>query len=76
MVIRSGGRPVPKAIVEDAARIAAWYSKSKTSGTVAVHVVERRYVRKGRKAPAGTVKLDRAETVFVEPGIPNHWTQD
>lgn len=76
VVIRSGGRPVPKAIVEDAARIAAWYSKSRTSGTVAVHVVERRYVRKGRKAPAGTVKLDRAETVFVEPGIPEGWVQD
>ena len=76
VVIRSGGREVPKTIVEDAARIAAWCSKSKTSGTVAVHVTERRYVRKGRKAPAGTVKLDRAETVFVEPGIPERWVQD
>ena len=75
-MIRSAGKAVPKSIVEDAARIAAWYSKSKTSGTVAVHVTERRYVRKGRKAPAGTVKLDRAETVFVEPGIPEHWVQD
>jgi hypothetical protein len=76
VVIRSAGKSVPKAIVEDAARIAAHYSKSKTSGTVAVHVTERRYVRKGRKAPAGTVKLDRAETVFVEPGIPERWVQD
>jgi hypothetical protein len=76
VIVRSAGRTVPKAIVEGAARIAAWYSKSRTSGTVAVHVVERRYVRKGRKAPAGTVKLDRAETVFVEPGIPEGWRQD
>ena len=68
---------MPRAIVEDAARIAAHYSKSKTSGTVAVHVVERHaYVRKARKSPPGTVKLERAETVFVEPGIPPRWVQD
>ena len=76
VIIRSAGRPVPKAIIDDAARIAAQYSKSKTSGTVAVHVTERRYVRKPRKAPAGTVKLDRAETLFVEPGIPDRWTPE
>ena len=76
VVIRNGGRPVPRDIVEDAARIAAQYSKSKTSSTVAVHVVERRYVRKVRKAPAGTVKLDRAETLFVEPGIPDRWSKE
>jgi len=76
VVIRNAGRPVPPDIIDDAARIAAHYSKSKTSSTVAVHVVERRYVRKPRKAPAGTVKLDRAKTVFVEPGIPERWTAD
>lgn len=76
VVIRNAGRPVPKDILEDAARIAAWYSKARTSSTVAVHVVERRYVRKPRKAPAGTVKLERAETVFVSPGIPERWGQD
>jgi hypothetical protein len=43
---------------------------------VAVHVTERRYVRKGRKMPPGTVKFDRAETVFVEPRIPEGWAQD
>jgi hypothetical protein len=76
VVIRSAGRPVPKDILEDAARIAAQYSKSKTSSTVAVHAVERRYVRKPRKAPAGTVKLERAQTLFVEPGIPERWSQE
>lgn len=76
VVIHSAGRHVPKDVIEDAARIAAWYSKARTSSVVAVHVVERRYVRKPRKAPPGTVKLDRAETLFVEPGIPGRWIQD
>ena len=76
VVIRNAGRPVPKDILEDAARIAAQYSKSKTSSTAAVHAVERRYVRKPRKAPAGTVKLERARTLFVEPGIPDRWSQE
>lgn len=76
VVIRNAGRPVPKDILEDAARIAAQYSKSKTSSTVAVHAVERRYVRKSRKAPPGTVKLERAQTLFVEPGIPERWSQE
>ena len=76
VVIRSAGRPVPRQVIEEAACIAAHYSKAKTSGTVAVHVTERRYVRKGRKMPPGTVKFDRAETVFVEPRIPEGWAQD
>jgi hypothetical protein len=76
VVIRNAGRPVPKDILEDAARIAAQYSKSRTSSTVAVHAVERRYVRKPRKAPPGTVKLERAQTLFVEPGIPDRWSKE
>jgi hypothetical protein len=41
-----------------------------------VHAVERRYVRKPRKAPPGTVKLERAQTLFVEPGIPDRWSKE
>lgn len=71
VILRSGGRDVPRAIVESAARLAAHYSRAKTSATVPVLVVERRYVRKPRKAAPGEVIADRAKTVFVEPGIPD-----
>jgi len=70
VIVRSGGKPVPRAIVESAARLAAHFSRSKTSATVPVLVVERRHVRKPRKAAPGEVIADRAKTVFVEPGIP------
>lgn len=76
VIVRSAGRPVPADILEDAARIAAHFSKSRTSSTVAVHVAERRHVRKARKAPPGTVKLDQAKTLFVSPVIPERWRRD
>lgn len=70
VVIRCAGKTVPKDVIEDAARVAAFYSKSKTSATVPVLLVERRYVRKPRKSPPGTVTVERAKTLFVEPGVP------
>jgi predicted ribosome quality control (RQC) complex YloA/Tae2 family protein len=72
-VLRSGGRPVPRRILEEAARIAAHYSKSRTSSTVPVVFTQRRYVRKPRHAPAGEVRVERGQTIFVEPGIPSRW---
>jgi predicted ribosome quality control (RQC) complex YloA/Tae2 family protein len=56
--------------IEEAASIAAYYSKARTSGLVPVSYTERRYVRKPRKAPAGTVIVERVKTVMVEPRKP------
>ncbi|MGD8278773.1 MAG: NFACT RNA binding domain-containing protein, partial [Gemmatimonadota bacterium] len=57
----------PEADVRDAAGLAALYSRARTSGTVAVDWTRRKYVRKPRKAPPGTVLLERGKTLFVEP---------
>jgi predicted ribosome quality control (RQC) complex YloA/Tae2 family protein len=65
-----GGVPSKKDI-EEAASIAAYYSKARTSGLVPVSYTERRYVRKPRKAPAGTVVVERVKTVMVEPRKPD-----
>lgn len=70
VILRTGGKPVPRAVIEAAARLAAHFSRAKTSATVPVLVVERRHVRKPRKAAPGEVVADRAKTVFVEPGVP------
>lgn len=72
VIVRSGGKDVPRAIVEAAGRLAAHYSRAKTSATVPVLVVERRYVRKPRKAAPGEVVTERAKTIFVEPGVPKN----
>jgi len=71
-VLRLRGRTdsPPKQIIEQAASIAAWYSKARTSGLAPVIVVERKYVRKPRKALPGTVVVEREKVILVEPGLP------
>ena len=57
----------PQRDLAEAAVLAALHSKSRTSGTVPVDWTRRKYVRKPRKAKPGSVIVDRAKTVFVEP---------
>ena len=57
----------PARDLEEAAALAALHSGARHSGVVPVDWTRRRYVRKPRKAPAGTVVPERVKTVFVEP---------
>ena len=57
----------PARDLEQAANLAALHSKARTSGSVPVDWTRRKYVRKPRKAPPGSVQLDRAKTLFVAP---------
>lgn len=57
----------PERDLLEAATLAAWFSKARSSQVVAIDWTRRRYVRKPRRAPPGTVTLERAKTVFVEP---------
>jgi predicted ribosome quality control (RQC) complex YloA/Tae2 family protein len=68
VVLRWNGKETPPARdLEQAAILAALHSKARTSGSVPVDWTTRKYVRKPRKAPPGSVLLDRAKTLFVEP---------
>ena len=59
-----------KAALEAAAAIAAYHSKAREGGTVAVSGTRARHVTKARGEPVGTVNI-RKETVFkVRPAIP------
>jgi predicted ribosome quality control (RQC) complex YloA/Tae2 family protein len=59
--------PPPQRDLGEAAILAALNSGARTSGTVPVDWTRRKYVRKPRKAPPGTVIPDRVQTLFVEP---------
>ncbi len=59
-----------RATIEKAAAIAAFYSKGRTSEVVPVAYTERRYVRKPKGAPPGTVNLTREKVIFVAPSLP------
>ncbi len=60
-------RQPPRSVIKQAAEIAAAYSKAKHSSTVPVIYTEARYVQRIRKAPVGTVKVQRENVIFVEP---------
>jgi predicted ribosome quality control (RQC) complex YloA/Tae2 family protein len=57
----------PARDINEAAVLAALFSRARTAGTVPVDWTRRKYVRKPRKAPPGKVAIERARTVFVEP---------
>ncbi len=65
----AAGNPSRRAI-EETASIAAYYSKMKKARMVPVAYCERKYVRKPKGAPAGTVSLQREKVLFVEPELP------
>jgi predicted ribosome quality control (RQC) complex YloA/Tae2 family protein len=53
--------------IMEAATLAAIHSGARTSRTVPVDYTRRKYVRKPRRSPPGTVMIERAKTIFVEP---------
>ncbi len=61
---------VDKDVLTLSAQVAAYFSKAKHAGLVPVVYTEARFVRKPRKAPAGTVSIEREKTIMVRPIAP------
>lgn len=68
--VRSARGEPGRAAREQAAAIAAHYSSLKTSRIAPVAMTLRKYVRKPKGAPPGTVTIEREEVLFVTPGLP------
>lgn len=66
----TGKGEISKRAVQQAASIAAYYSKLKNSRLVPVAMTERKYVRKPKGAPIGTVTIEREKVLMVEPCLP------
>jgi predicted ribosome quality control (RQC) complex YloA/Tae2 family protein len=72
VILRIGtgkGEPGKRAL-QQAASIAAYYSKMKTARLVPVAVTRRKYVHKPKGAAAGSVVLQREDVLMVEPILP------
>lgn len=61
------GGEVPRAVVEKAAQLAAWYSKARGAPRVEVHVCRVSDVSKPKGAPRGQVQIKKFTRVKVEP---------
>lgn len=60
----------PKDILETAAEITAYYSKSRKGTFVPVAYALKKYVRKPKGAGPGSVLMEREEVIMVEPRLP------
>jgi predicted ribosome quality control (RQC) complex YloA/Tae2 family protein len=61
------GKKFPKDVIERAAQLAAYHSKRKTDSLCPVIVTPRKFVRKRKGDPAGSVIVAREEVILVEP---------
>jgi predicted ribosome quality control (RQC) complex YloA/Tae2 family protein len=66
---RPGDDP-DRATLKRAAAIAAYHSKARTAGVVAVSCTRARYVTKPRDAPPGTVNIRKELVLKVRPQAP------
>ncbi|HXG24243.1 MAG TPA: NFACT RNA binding domain-containing protein [Chthonomonadales bacterium] len=68
-VIRTGNRPerVPPSVIRRAALLTAQHSPAKHSSLVQVDYTLRKYVRRPRGAPSGTVLYQHQKTIYVSP---------
>jgi predicted ribosome quality control (RQC) complex YloA/Tae2 family protein len=66
---RPGADP-DRATLKRAAAIAAYHSKARTAGLVAVSYTRARYVTKPREAPPGTVHIRKETVLKVRPELP------
>ncbi len=66
--VPTGGDP-NRNILKMAASIAAYHSKARTGGVVAVSCTRGRYVTKPRDAKPGTVQIRKENVLKVRPGL-------
>ncbi len=72
VVILNGGKEVPETTVEEAAKLAAYYSQGRADSRVDVIVTPRKNVRRARGGRIGMVMVRNSRTVTVRPqGLEN-----
>lgn len=71
VILKSSGRAdgPSKKTLEEAASLAAYWSKARNARTVPVNYTEVRHVNKPRGAAPGLVRIRNEKTLFVTPGV-------
>ena len=71
MVVKSGGDELPDQTFEEAARLAAYYSKNRTSEKVEIDYIQRKHVKKPNSGKPGFVIYHTNYSMMIEPDISN-----
>ncbi len=72
VVIRNPNRKeIPQRTLNEAAQLAAFYSKGSKQTKAAVHYTQKKFVNKPKGSAPGLVSLSSFKTLFVEPVFPN-----
>ena len=66
VIKRKGKETIPKNVVEYAAQLAGKYSKRKNDTLCPVTVTEKKYVRKIKGSPAGSVVVEREDIILAK----------
>ncbi|HHY83254.1 MAG TPA: fibronectin/fibrinogen-binding protein [Clostridiales bacterium] len=67
VIIRTGGQPVPETTLLEAANLAAYYSKGRSSANVPVDYCPKKNVKKPSGAKPGMVIYNQYKTIYVTP---------
>lgn len=67
VIIKSEGKAVPDTTLEEAAILAAYFSKGKNSKHIPIDYTQRKNVRKPKNAKTGMVIYDNYKTIIVDP---------
>lgn len=70
VLIQKAGKQPDQKVIQQAASLAAFFSRGKTAGLCPVQYTARKYVRQVKGLDAGQVVVDREEVLLVEPGLP------
>jgi predicted ribosome quality control (RQC) complex YloA/Tae2 family protein len=70
VIIKAAGREVPRRTLEQAARLAAYYSQARGSTSVPVDHTQQRHVRHMKGGGPGMVIYERERTIHAEPDPP------
>ncbi len=71
VIIKAAGREVPRRTLEQAARLAAYYSQARGSTSVPVDHTQQRHVRHMKGGGPGMVIYERERTIHAEPDPPH-----
>jgi predicted ribosome quality control (RQC) complex YloA/Tae2 family protein len=70
VIVKAGGKEIPRSTIERAASLAAYYSQARGSTRVPVDYTLQRYVRHMKGGGPGMVIYERERTIYAEPEGP------